>query len=86
MKFDIETEYTEFKERTSQLSKALESLAAILNKHGKGETKDNGEIVGQDISGKTLKDISDAVTSRIKPMVIPEIRVETIDVNQIYTI
>lgn len=83
MKFDIETEYTEFKERTSQLSKALESLAAMLNKHGKGETifgvKDNGEIVGQDISGKTLKDISDAVTSRIKPMVIPEIRVETYD-------
>ena len=87
MNLGIETEYIEFKQSTSQLGKALESMAAMLNKHGEGEVYfgvlDNGDVVGQDIGSRTLKDISDAVSSRIKPTVIPDISVEKHERKQI---
>lgn len=77
--YGIETEYLEFKESTSQLNRALESLAAMLNKHGRGEVlfgvNDNGDPVGQEIGRKTLSDISTAITERIRPSITPEIEV-----------
>lgn len=81
--FGVETEYVEFKSSTSQTSKALESLAAMLNKHGLGTVyfgvNDDGEVIGQEVGNKTIKDLSDAITSRIKPQVIPEINVKIYD-------
>ena len=79
----IETEYVEFKESTSQTSRALEAIAAMLNKHGTAKVmfgiKDNGEVIGQEIGSKTILDLSQAIASRIKPVVIPSINIELID-------
>jgi len=45
-----ETETTEFKKSTSELKSGVMSIAAILNKHGKGELyfgiKNDGTVVG----------------------------------------
>ena len=46
-----ETEVLEFKTSTAELPAALDSIVAILNKHGKGTLyfgiKNNGKAVGQ---------------------------------------
>ena len=87
MNLGIETEYIEFKKSTSQLGKALESMAAMLNKHGEGEVYfgvlDNGDVVGQDIGNRTLTDISDAISYRIKPTIVPDISIEKYEEKQI---
>ena len=76
-----ETEKVEFKKSTGELKEAVISIAAILNKHGSGElyfgVKNNGDVIGQDISDTTLRDVSQAVNSHIKPTIYPEISVKT---------
>ena len=56
-----ESETTEFKKSTSELKTAVISIAAILNKHGKGELyfgiKDNGTVIGQTIGRNTIKEV-----------------------------
>lgn len=83
MNFGKETEFIEFKLSTSQTPRALESIAAMLNKHGKAKilfgVNDKGDAVGQMIGNKTIKDLSEAVTTRIKPTVIPVIQIKNID-------
>lgn len=78
-----ETEHIEYKSSISQMSKALESLSAMLNKHGEGcvyfNVDDKGRPIKKDISSKTLKDISEAITTRIKPVVIPHIEIKKIN-------
>jgi ATP-dependent DNA helicase RecG len=77
--FGVETETVEFKSSTSQMSRAIESLAAMLNKGGKGEVlfgvNDKGKPIGQLIGNKTLKDISSAIALGIKPTVTPNIQI-----------
>ena len=80
MEIKRETEFVEFKESLSQLSRALESLVAMINKHGNAivyfGVKDNGEIAGVKVGNKTMKDISQAVSERIKPLLVPRITEE----------
>ena len=80
MKYKRENEYVEFKESLSQLNRGLESMAAMLNKHGNGTVlfgiQDDGKIIGVSIGNKTLKDLSDAITTRIKPTIVPTITEE----------
>ena len=77
MKLNIETEHIEFKLSTAKLNRAIESLVAMLNKHGKGKVlfgvQDDGTVIGQDVGNKTLKDISESINQKIKPSVIPTI-------------
>jgi len=72
-----ESEYIELKKSTSELTEAVISIAAMLNKHGKGEVffgiKNNGEVVGQQISENTLRDVSQSVSNNIEPKIYPEI-------------
>lgn len=81
--YGLETEYLEFKESTAQLNRALESLTAMLNKHGSGEVlfgvNDKGEPIGQDIGQKTLNDISMAIAHGIKPTITPTIEIKKHD-------
>jgi len=76
-----ETEQIEFKKSTGELKEGVISIVAILNKHGSGElyfgVKNNGDVIGQDISDSTLRDVSQAVNSHIKPTIYPEISVKT---------
>lgn len=88
--YGIETEYLEFKESTSQLNRAVESLAAMLNKHGRGEVlfgvNDKGEPIGQDVGQKTLNDISMGIANGIKPAVTPEIELDNRDGHNVISV
>ena len=72
-----ETETLELKKSTSELKEAIISIAAILNKHQKGEVyfgiKNDGSVVGQDIGEQTIRDVSKAVSDNIEPGIYPEI-------------
>ena len=82
-----ETERIEFKKSTGEMKDAIISIAAILNKHGAGElffgVKDNGDVIGQDIVGTTLRDVSQAVGYHIKPPIYPQIEKREIDGKQV---
>lgn len=72
-----EDEATELKRSTSEIKEAIISIAAILNKHQKGKVyfgiKDDGTVLGQDVSGKTLREVSEAITTKIEPRIYPKI-------------
>ena len=59
MNLGHETETLEFKKTTGELKEGVVSIAAILNKHQKGELyfgiKPDGTPIGQQISEKTLR-------------------------------
>ena len=76
-----ENEQIEFKKSTGELKEAVISVASILNKHGNGKlyfgVKNNGDVIGQEFSENTLRDISQAISYHIKPVIYPEIAVQT---------
>jgi len=77
MKFGTESETIEYKKSTSELKEGIISIVAILNKHNGGEIyfgiRNDGTPIGQDISEKTLRDISQAIHNHIEPSVYPHI-------------
>ncbi len=83
MTLGTETETLEFKKSTGELKEAVISIVAILNKHQKGElyfgVLNDGTPKGQTVSDKTLRDISQAVNSRIEPKIFPSIEKVVID-------
>ena len=72
-----ETEQIEYKKSTGELKEGVISIASILNKHGSGElyfgVKNNGDVIGQEITDMTLRDISQAISYHIKPVIYPVI-------------
>jgi len=78
-----ESETLEFKKSTSELKEAIISIVAILNKHQKGRllfgVKNNGAIIGQNVTEKSLRDISKAISDHIEPKIYPKIEKERID-------
>ncbi|OIN98269.1 ATP-dependent DNA helicase [Candidatus Desantisbacteria bacterium CG1_02_49_89] len=78
-----ESENVEFKKSTSELKEAVIAISAILNKHAKGKVyfgiKNDGTVVGQEIGGKTIRDISQAVSSNVEPRIYPKIAAEKIN-------
>ena len=83
MTLGFENETLEFKKSTRELKEAIVSICAILNKHGYGELyfgiRPDGTPVGQDISEKTLRDISTAINNSIVPQIFPEVKEVIID-------
>ena len=77
MKLGNENEILEYKKSTSELKEGVISIVAILNKHNGGElyfgVRNDGTPVGQDISDKTLRDISQAIHNHIEPSIYPDI-------------
>ncbi len=82
MKFK-ESETLELKKSTSELKEGIISIASILNKHKMGQLyfgiKNNGTVIGQQIGQDTIRDISQAISNHIKPMIFP--RVETVQLE-----
>ena len=82
MKF-TESETLELKTSTSELKEAIIAIVAILNKHKEGELyfgiKNNGEVVGQDVSDKTLRDISQTISDHMDPKIYPHINQVSIE-------
>jgi len=76
MKFK-ETETLELKKSTSELKEAIISISSILNKHRQGELyfgiKNDGTVCGQDVTEKTLREISNFISDNIEPKIYPEI-------------
>lgn len=56
------------------------SIAAILNKHQKGElyfgVKNDGTVIGQEINDESLRKVSQAIGNHIKPAIYPEIKIQ----------
>lgn len=83
MNLGKETETLEFKKTTGELREAMISISSILNKHGVGAVyfgvKPNGDVVGQDVSESSLRDVSRLVYESIKPQIYPVIQEEVIE-------
>ena len=78
-----ESESIELKKSTSEINEAVIAIVAMLNKHKKGLVLfgicNNGSIVGQDISEKTLRDVSRSIVEGIEPkiyLIVKEIEFE----------
>ena len=73
-----ESEAVEFKKSTSKLKEAVISVGAILNKHQGGELYfgigDDGVVVGQEVSEKTLRTVSQKIAEKIEPAIYPEVK------------
>ncbi|MCM1186684.1 MAG: putative DNA binding domain-containing protein [Lachnoclostridium sp.] len=78
MNLGKETEMLEYKKTTGEMKEAMVSIASILNKHGIGTlyfgVKPNGDVIGQDVSDSSLRDVSRAVFENIKPQIYPAIK------------
>ncbi len=83
MNIGPETEALEYKKTTGELKEGIVSLSSMLNKNGYGilyfGVRDNGEVVGQQIGDRTLRDVSQAIANHLKPQVIPTITHELLD-------
>lgn len=78
-----ETETLEFKKTTGELKEGIISLSSMLNKNGHGVlyfgVKDSGDVGGQQLGDRTLREISQAIANFVKPQIIPSISSELID-------
>ncbi len=83
MNLGRETETLEFKKTTGEIKAAMVSISSILNKHGVGTlyfgVKPNGDIVGQDVSDVSLRDVSRVIYESIKPQIYPVIEEVLLD-------
>ncbi|MDR2590821.1 MAG: putative DNA binding domain-containing protein [Oscillospiraceae bacterium] len=83
MKFGKENEKLEFKKTTAEQKEAVNSIAAILNKHGYGDLyfgiSSDGTVLGQMISEKTLREISQVISNHLEPKIYPKITEVNID-------
>ncbi len=77
-----ETETIELKASTGELHEAVESIASILNKHGKGilyfGILDDGTVKGQIVSDSTIKGVTDAILRNIEPRITPTVEQVTL--------
>lgn len=78
-----ETEQIEFKKSLSELKQGIVSLVAMLNKHSAAELwfgiAPKGDVVGLDITEKTLRDLSQAIASHIEPAIYPTISQQNVE-------
>ena len=81
-----ESETVELKKSTSELKEAVISIVAMLNKHQRGEiwfgVRNVGTVVGQQVSEKTIRDISKAIADNVEPRIYPVIEQVTVDDRQ----
>lgn len=81
-----ETETVELKKSTSELKEAVISIVAMLNKHQRCEVmfgiRNDGAVVGQQVSDKTIRDASKAIADHIEPKVYPVVEQVSIDSKQ----
>lgn len=81
MNLGSESETVEFKKSTGEHKEAMQAIAAMLNKRGCGElyfgVKDNGEVIGQDVTDATIRQVAGWLADKISPKVAPAIEVLT---------
>ncbi|MFH1023044.1 MAG: ATP-binding protein [Planctomycetota bacterium] len=73
-----ESEIVELKKSTSELKEAVISIAAMLNKHGKGTVcfgvRNDGVAIGQPIGSDTLRTVSQAIAGHVEPQIYPTVQ------------
>lgn len=88
MNLGMENERIEFKQTTSELKEGVESIASILNKHGRGKlffgVNKDGRVTGQDVAESTLRKISQTIGNSIEPRIQPNIEVIQDDEGHYY--
>ncbi len=81
-----ESETLELKKSTSELKEAVISIVAMLNKHQRGEVwfgiRNDGAVTGQQVSEKTIRDISKAIADHVEPKIYPAIEQTAVDTKQ----
>ena len=87
MNLGKETETLEFKKSTGEMKEAMVSISSILNKHGIGTlyfgVKPNGDVIGQDVSESSLRDVSRTIFEQIRPQIYPAIEEVKLDDKQL---
>ena len=82
MKF-IESETLELKKSTSEIKEAIISIVSMLNKHQHGELffgiKNNSVVISQNVTEKTIRDVSKSIADHIEPKIYPHINRIEID-------
>ena len=77
MSLGSESEIVEFKKSTGEHKEAMQAISAMLNKHGGGElyfgVKDNGDVVGQEVTDATIRQVAGWVSDKIEPSISPTI-------------
>lgn len=77
MNLGSESETVEFKKSTGEHKEALQAMSAMLNKHGRGElyfgVKDNGGVIGQDVTDATIRQVAGWISDKIEPSISPTI-------------
>lgn len=77
MNLGNESETVEFKKSTGEHKEALQAISAMLNKHGNGAlyfgVKDDGAVIGQDVSDTTLRQVASWISDKVEPSVFPTI-------------
>ena len=72
-----ESEIQELKKSTSELKEGIISIVAILNKHQKGKLyfgiKNNGKVIGQNVTEKSIRNVSQTIFNNIEPKIFPKI-------------
>ncbi len=88
MDLGSESETVEFKKSTGEHKEALQTIGAMLNKHGRGElyfgVKDNGKVIGQDVTDATIRQIASWISDKIEPSISPTIERLTGDGGEAY--
>ena len=78
-----ESETLELKKSTSEIKEAIVSIVSILNKHQHGELffgiKNHGVVIGQNVTEKTIRDVSKSIADHIEPKIYPHINRIEID-------
>ncbi len=77
MNLGNESETVEFKKSTGEHKEALQAISAMLNKHGNGVlyfgVKDDGTVIGQDVSDTTLRQVASWISDKVEPSVFPTV-------------
>lgn len=78
-----ESETVELKKSTSELKEGIISIASILNKHKAGKLffgiRNDGTVIGQDVTANTLREVSKAISDHIEPRIYPDIAKQVIE-------
>lgn len=87
MNLGHEDETMEFKKTTGEMKEAVNSICAMLNKHGYGTVLfgvlPNGQVKGQKVTESTLRDVSRKIYESIEPQIIPKIEKKIFDDKEV---
>ena len=83
MNIGKENETLEFRRTTDGLDEAVCSISGMLNSHGHGTlyfgVSQDGEVVGQPVTQKTLNDIAVRIIEAVRPVIYPNVQIVSFD-------